>query len=203
MDKYKYLLLLPIALLFVACGEEFEVEENVSPQMVIGKSFNDSELCAGRDNFYLTADWNFRNNGSDVIWSASNSNVTIIKSDRSSTNKREKEVRIKANCMGKTVITASLDGKSTSITLDVLPLADFTTSQNGYKMTFTYVAKYYEFYRAEWYFGDGNSYTAYSDSRYNGVYYTYSSRGTYDVRLLLYDSSGNLIDGNIKTVTLK
>lgn len=203
MDKYKYLLLLPIALLFVACGEEFEVEENVSPQMVIRKSFNDSELCAGRDNFYLTADWNFRNNGSDVIWSASNSNVTIIKSDRSSTNKREKEVRIKANYMGKTVITASLDGKSTSITLDVLPLADFTTSQNGYKMTFTYVAKYYEFYRAVWYFGDGNSYTQYSDYRYNGVYHTYSSKGTYDVTLLLYDSSGNLIDGHLKTVSLK
>ena len=204
MKHIKYIFLSVVALAMASCGKEMTTDELMqklpAPEVKLSTSYGyGSELRVGRTkNIYIS--WNF--DSEKVIWATSNNNVVLL--SNSSLKNSPYSASVKGIAQGKTIVTANIEGYEGSIELEVLPLADFDVSQTSgtRKMTYTFVAQYYEFYRAEWSFGNGNTYTQYSDSKYNGVYTTYASSGTYNVTLSLYDKNSKLIDTFTKSVTV-
>ena len=206
MKHIKYIFLSIVALAIASCGKEMTVEEITQklpePKVNIEISYGTgSELRVNRtQTIYPT--WNF--GGEKVNWRTSNDNVVMTDFTLSSISAPH-SVSVKGVAQGKSIVTAEIGGYEGSVEVEVLPLADFNVRQTSgsYKMTYTYIASYYEFYRAEWSFGNGNTYTAYASSEYNGVYVYYASSGTYNVTLSLYDKKGNKIDSYTKPVTVE
>lgn len=206
MKHIKYIFLSIVALAIASCGKEMTVEEITQklPEPKVNIEISNgtgSELRVNRtQTIYPT--WNF--GGEKVNWRTSNDNVVITDFTLSSISAPH-SVSVKGVAQGKSIVTAEIGGYEDSVEVEVLPLADFTIKQTSgtKKMTYTYIASYYEFYRAEWSFGNGNTYTAYASSEYNGVYVYYASSGTYNVTLSLYDKKGNKIDSYTKSVTVK
>lgn len=206
MKHIKYIFLSVVALTMASCGKEMTTDELIqklpAPEVKLSISYGyGSELRVGRTK-NINISWNF--DGNNVIWATSNNNVELL--SNSSLNTRN-SVYVKGIAQGKTIVRAHIggyQGYEGSIELEVLPLADFNVRQTSgtKKMIYTYVAEDNEYYRAEWYFGDGDSYTTYSDPRYDGVNHYYSYSGTYNVTLSLYTSSGKLIDTFTKSVTV-
>ena len=205
MKHIKYIFLSVVALTMASCGKEMTTDELIqklpAPEVKLSISYGD-DLRVGRTK-NINISWNF--DGNSVIWATSNNNVELLSNSSLNT---PKSVYVKGIAQGKTIVRALIggyQGYEGSIELEVLPLADFDVSQTSgtRKMTYTFVAQYYEFYRAEWSFGNGNTYTQYSDSKYNGVYTTYASSGIYNVTLSLYDKNSKLIDSYTKTVTVE
>lgn len=204
MKHIKYIFLSVVALAMASCGKEMTTDELMqklpAPEVKLSTSYGyGSELRVGRTkNIYIS--WNF--DSYNFNWRTSNNNVAIVsKAGSSSTH----EIIIKGISQGKSIVTAEIDGLEASVEVEVLPLADFNVRQTlgTKKMTYTFIASYYEFYRADWTFGDGSTYSQYSDSKYTGVNTTYASSGTYNVTLSLYDRNYKLIDSYTKTVTVE
>lgn len=204
MKHIKYIFLSVVALTMASCGKEMTTDELIqklpAPEVKLSISYGD-DLRVGRTK-NINISWNF--DGNNVIWATSNNNVELLSNSSLNT---PNSVYVKGIAQGKTIVSAIIggyQGYEGSIELEVLPLADFNVKQTSgtKKMTYTFVANYYEFYRAEWNFGNGNTYSQYSDSQYNGVYTTYASSGTYNVTLSLYDKNSKLIDTFTKSVTV-
>lgn len=206
MKHIKYIFLSIVALAIASCGKEMTVEEITQklPEPKVNIEISNgtgSELRVNRtQTIYPT--WNF--GGEKVNWRTSNDNV-VITDLKLSYSSSPHSVSVKGVAQGKSIVTAEIGGYEGSVEVEVLPLADFTIKQTSgsYKMTYTYIASYYEFYRAEWSFGDGNTFTTYANSEYTGVYTYYASSGTYNVTLSLYDKKGNKIDSYTKSVTVE
>ncbi|MBQ7661937.1 MAG: PKD domain-containing protein [Prevotella sp.] len=206
MKHIKYIFLSIVALAIASCGKEMTVEEITQklPEPKVNIEISNgtgSELRVNRtQTIYPT--WNF--GGEKVNWRTSNDNVVITDFTLSSISAPH-SVSVKGVAQGKSIVTAEIGGYEGSVEVEVLPLADFTIKQTSgtRKMTYTFVAQYYEFYRAEWSFGNGNTYSQYSDSKYDGVYTTYASSGIYNVTLSLYDKNSKLIDSYTKSVTVE
>lgn len=203
MKHIKYIFLSIVALAIASCGKEMTVEEITQklPEPEVKIELTGSELRVNRtQTIYPT--WNF--GGEKVNWRTSNDNVVITDFTLSYISAPH-SVSVKGVAQGKSIVTAEIGGYEGSVEVEVLPLADFTIKQTSgtRKMTYTFVAQYYEFYRAEWSFGNGNTYSQYSDSKYDGVYTTYASSGIYNVTLSLYDKNSKLIDSYTKPVTVE
>lgn len=208
-----------VLLLTASCGKEYDIEADL-PTPVIAIELTDvwpgmmrnlspdSEFRVGRKATLRVA-WNFDTGmDNDVVqWTTSNDNVTIARPDSyaSATNFTYQKMEITARKAGTTTLTAQVGDKTCSYDVEVLHLADFRPVQDGYKMELFPLFNHYEYYRAEWDFGDGSSYTQYAslnDDKYTYVYRIYAAKGTYNVSVALYDRNGNLIDRNTKAVTL-
>ncbi|MBQ8968803.1 MAG: hypothetical protein IJ064_03595 [Bacteroidaceae bacterium] len=219
MKNIKYTLLAFGLLLAASCGKEYDIEA-VLPEPALTIELNDvktgiikdaspdDEFRVGR-KATLKASWNSntRDNNTVVQWATSNDNITIARPDSyaSATTYTNHEMEVTANSVGTTTVTVQVGDNTCSYDVEVLHLADFRPEQDGYRMKFFPLYNHYEYYRAEWDFGDGNTYTWYAslnDTKYTNYNKYYAAKGTYNVALSLYDRNGNLIDRNTKAVTL-
>lgn len=209
MKTTKYLFLSLVAITIASCGKEITEEELLEeaklPEQKLelrASSGIGSELRVSKTTT-IYASWNF--NDDNIKWSVSNDKIITIYVSKYTSTSDKNSIMIQGLAQGTASVIAQVGDKQASIDVEVLPLADFKVKQTAgtYKMTYTYVCEYYDFYRAEWDFGNGKTYTAYSNKEYDGVYTYYSSSGTYNVTLSFYDKNGKLVDSYTKTVTVE
>lgn len=182
MKYSKLFFLLFASLLLTSCGKEIEFDGGTPEKKIVispSNSYVDLNNLTVGQNVILQLDWNFPASSAYVKWSASNDNVCLSPSSYSSVH----SCTVEPLAAGTTVITAEVDGITTSIDVTVKKLTpSFTATANGYyKATYTIQNSSYEYDSFKWDFGDG-----YTNTTYSSVIKTYSYSGWYTVTLTLY-----------------
>ena len=209
MKTNKYFLLLSVALMLAACGQDVELGltmDDMSPEVVV-KSANTSEDASNmRVGEYrtLTVDFNIPLQD-DVKWTTSSDCVTLEPEEiGESTNNTiryyAKNCRVIAVSQGTAWITARVGDYETKFKIDVTApvVADFTVDTSNYlEVGFEITADSKTYDSFKWDFGDGGTHTTWTS-----LFHYYSVGGTYVVSLTLTSNKYGS-DTKYKTITVK
>ena len=209
MKTNKYFLLLSVALMLAACGQDVELDPtmyNVSPEVVVKSANTSEDASTMRVGEYrtLTVDFNIPLQG-DVKWTTSSDCVTLEPQTvgvwtNNTTRYYAKTCRVIAVSQGTAWITARVGDHETKFKIDVTApvVADFTVDTSNYlQVDFKITADSKTYDSFKWDFGDGGSNTTWAS-----LYHNYSVGGTYVVSLTLTSNKYGS-DTKYKTITVE
>ena len=206
MKTNKYFLLLSVALMLAACGQDVELDPTMLSPAVVVKSATNEDASTMRVGEYRTLEVDFNMPlQDDVKWTTSSDCVTLEPQKISEwTNNTYRDYakicRVIGVSQGTAWITARVGDYETKFKIDVTApvVADFTVDTSNYlQVDFEITADSKTYDSFKWDFGDGGTNTS-----WRSLYYTYSVGGTYVVSLTLTSNKYGS-DTKYKTITVK
>lgn len=206
MKTNKYFLLLSVALMLAACGQDVELDPTMLSPAVVVKSATNEDASTMRVGEYRTLEVDFNMPlQDDVKWITSSDCVTLEPEEiGESTNNTiryyAKKCRVIGVSQGTAWITARVGDYESKFKIDVAApvVADFTVDTSNYlQVDFEITADLKTYDSFKWDFGDGGTNTS-----WRSLYHTYSVGGTYVVSLTLTSNKYGS-DTKYKTITVE